>query len=163
VLRFRRAIESDVPVLRELAERIWREYYPAIIGQAQVDYMLPLMYSAEVIRGELANGTVWEIASDEDSTIGFCSISLEPDGRAKLHKLYLDTLRHGRGFGQLLIRRATEIGQELGATALWLQVNKQNTRAIRAYERAGFHVDKAAVFDIGGGFVMDDFIMAKAL
>jgi hypothetical protein len=59
------------PVLRELAERIWREYYPAIIGQAQVDYMLPLMYSAEVIRGELANGTVWEIASDEDSTIGF--------------------------------------------------------------------------------------------
>jgi ribosomal protein S18 acetylase RimI-like enzyme len=93
----------------------------------------------------------------------FCSISLEPDGRAKLHKLYLDTQRHGRGFGQLLIRRATEIGQELGATALWLQVNKQNTRAIRAYERAGFHVDKAAVFDIGGGFVMDDFIMAKAL
>ena len=163
MLRFRRAIESDVPVLRELAERIWREYYPAIIGQAQVDYMLPRMYSAEVIRGELANGTVWEIASDDDAIIGFCSISLEPDGGAKLHKLYLDTQRHGRGFGQLLIRRAVEIAQELGAIALWLQVNKQNTRAIRAYERAGFHVDKAAVFDIGGGFVMDDFIMAKAL
>jgi ribosomal protein S18 acetylase RimI-like enzyme len=146
-----------------LAERIWREYYPAIIGHAQVDYMLPRMYAEDVIRHELANGTVWEIVSDDASPIGFCSASLEADGRAKLHKLYLDPQRHGCGVGQQLIRRAIEIGRELGGTALWLQVNKQNTRAIRAYERAGFHIDQEAVFDIGDGFVMDDFIMATSL
>jgi len=52
---------------------------------------------------------------------------------------------------------------ELGASEIRLQVNKQNTRAIRAYERAGFSLLEAVVADIGGGFVMDDFIMALRL
>jgi ribosomal protein S18 acetylase RimI-like enzyme len=162
-LKFRRATEADVPLLGQLAERIWRDYYPAIIGHAQVDYMLPRMYADNVIRQEIADGTVWELAFAEDRAIGFLSISRDDDGRAKLHKLYLDTQSHGRGYGQQLIERAVEIARELGASGIWLQVNKQNTRAIRAYERAGFHLEKEAVFDIGGGFVMDDFILARSL
>jgi diamine N-acetyltransferase len=163
-LEFRRAAETDILILGQLAERIWRDYYPAIIGQAQVDYMLPRMYSEEVIRQEIADGNVWELAVADDNTpIAFLSIGLDSTGRAKLHKLYLDTNLHGRGFGQQLIHRAIEIARELGASDIWLQVNKQNTRAIRAYERAGFYLEKEAVFDIGGGFVMDDFILARSL
>lgn len=162
-LEFRRASEADVPLLRNLAERIWRDYYPAIIGQAQVDYMLPRMYADEVIRREITEGIVWEVAFAENAPIGFLSIGRDSSGRAKLHKLYLDTDTHGRGFGQQLIMRAIAISRELGAKEIWLQVNKQNTRAIRAYERAGFHREKEAVVDIGGGFVMDDYIMARSL
>jgi diamine N-acetyltransferase len=163
ILQFRRAVDADIPLLRQLAERVWRDYYPAIIGQAQVDYMLPLMYSEEVIRQEIADGVVWELALGENGPMAFLSIGLDSDGRAKLHKLYLDSDVHGRGFGQQLIQRAIEIARELAASELWLQVNKQNARAIRAYERAGFHLEKEAVFDIGGGFVMDDFILARSV
>jgi diamine N-acetyltransferase len=161
VLKFRRASEIDIPLLRNIAEKIWRDYYPAIIGEAQVDYMLPRMYAEDVIRQEIADGIVWELAFAENSPIGFLSIGSDSSGRAKLHKLYLDTDAHGRGFGQQLIKRAIEVSREFGATGIWLQVNKQNTRAIRAYERAGFHREKEAVVDIGGGFVMDDYIMAR--
>jgi diamine N-acetyltransferase len=163
VLKFRRASEADIPVLRDLAERIWRDYYPAIIGNAQVDYMLPRMYAEDVIRREIVDGIVWELALSEDSPIGFLSIGRDSSGRAKLHKLYLDTNAHGKGFGQHLINRAVEVSRELGVSGIWLQVNKQNTRAIRAYERAGFHWEREAVFDIGDGFVMDDYIMALSL
>ena len=44
-----------------------------------------------------------------------------------------------------------------------LQVNKANVRAQRAYERFGFVRIEEAVFDIGGGFVMDDYIMARSV
>jgi ribosomal protein S18 acetylase RimI-like enzyme len=44
-----------------------------------------------------------------------------------------------------------------------LTVNKRNTRAIAAYRRNGFTVLEAVVADIGGGFVMDDFLMSKHL
>ncbi len=44
---------------------------------------------------------------------------------------------------------------------LWLQVNKRNTDAIGFYRSAGFEVIREAVMDIGGGFVMDDYLMAK--
>jgi ribosomal protein S18 acetylase RimI-like enzyme len=162
-LQFRRATEADIPHLRQLAERIWRDYYPAIIGQAQVDYMLPRMYGEDVIRRELASGIIWELGDVESLPIAFLSIGLESTGRAKLHKLYLDTESHGRGYGQQLITRAIDVARELHASDIWLQVNKQNTRAIRAYERAGFHLEREAVVDIGEGFVMDDFFLSYPL
>ena len=48
-------------------------------------------------------------------------------------------------------------------TRLYLQVNKNNRSAIDAYLRNGFAVSEAGRFDIGGGFIMDDYIMSKAL
>jgi len=46
---------------------------------------------------------------------------------------------------------------------LWLQVNKRNSGAIGFYEAAGFVRVREAVFDIGAGFVMDDYVRAKRL
>jgi ribosomal protein S18 acetylase RimI-like enzyme len=40
-----------------------------------------------------------------------------------------------------------------------LQVNKDN-KAVEFYKKVGFHIEKEALFDIGHGFVMDDYIMA---
>lgn len=53
--------------------------------------------------------------------------------------------------------------RELGIEKLWLQVNRENTGAIEFYRGAGFEVVRKAAFDIGGGFVMDDYVMAKRL
>ncbi len=53
--------------------------------------------------------------------------------------------------------------RELGRHTLVLQVNKRNTGAIAFYRRAGFEVVREAVFDIGAGFVMDDYVMGKRL
>ena len=44
-----------------------------------------------------------------------------------------------------------------------LTVNKQNTDAIRAYEKMGFVNTESLVTNIGGGFVMDDFKMVKEI
>lgn len=158
---FRRATAADVPLLRDLAERIWRAYYPAIIGVAQVEYMLGWMYSAETIERELGEGVVWEVATLDAEAVGFLSVT--PEAHAKLNKLYLLPELHGRGLGAAMIERACAVARELGASELFLQVNKRNERAIRAYERAGFHRVKEAVFDIGGGFVMDDYVLARTL
>jgi ribosomal protein S18 acetylase RimI-like enzyme len=40
-------------------------------------------------------------------------------------------------------------------------VNKRNRNAIAAYEKYGFRIVDSVVKDIGGGFVMDDYIMSK--
>jgi ribosomal protein S18 acetylase RimI-like enzyme len=44
-----------------------------------------------------------------------------------------------------------------------LAVNKHNAQAIAAYRKNGFRVADAVVKDIGGGFVMDDYIMELAV
>jgi len=42
-----------------------------------------------------------------------------------------------------------------------LAVNKKNAKAIAAYRKHGFAIRESAVTDIGSGFVMDDYVMAK--
>jgi ribosomal protein S18 acetylase RimI-like enzyme len=44
-----------------------------------------------------------------------------------------------------------------------LAVNRSNAVAIAAYRKYGFEVCAAHVKDIGGRFVMDDYIMALDL
>ena len=53
--------------------------------------------------------------------------------------------------------------RDLGRRLLFLQVNKQNAGAIGFYRLAGFEVVREAVFEIGSGFVMDDYVMEKRL
>jgi diamine N-acetyltransferase len=79
----------------------------------------------------------------------------------KLHKLYLLPELHGCGLGSLLLQHVEREVRQPGARRLILAVNKRNANAIAAYQRNGFVIAETVVTDIGGGFVMDDYVMAK--
>jgi len=158
----RAAAAADIPLLRELAEQTWRASYDGIISPEQMDFMLGWMYSAEQIAQELRDGVVWEIAELAEAPVAFLSLTLEGD-EAKLNKLYVLPEQQGRGIGAELLRHIETLAASRGARSIWLQVNKRNERARRVYERAGYIVERASVFEIGGGFVMDDFILRREL
>ena len=160
-MTLRPANEADIPLLRDLAQRIWRACYPGIIAVEQIEFMLGWMYGEEEIRRQLRDGCTWEIVEDADAAIGFLSFGLEGDGRVKLHKMYLLPNRQRGGIGQQLLAHVCECARALGAQEVWMQVNKRNQPAIGAYLKAGFRIEKEAVFEIGGGFVMDDYLMTR--
>ena len=162
-MEIRPATEADIPLLRDLAQRIWRECYPGIITPEQIEFMLGWMYSDDEIRRQLATGIPWEIAEHDGAAIGYLSYQPEPDGRVKISKLYVLPAQQRRGHGRQLLAHICEQAHALGAHEIWLQVNKRNERAIGAYLKAGFHIAKEAVFDIGDGFVMDDYLMARTI
>jgi len=160
MLTFTNATVSEIPILRKLAHCIWHAYYPGIITVEQIDYMLGRFFSPEALQADLAAGSIWELACVDGRDIGFLAVVPEPDRRRlKLSKLYLLPDQHGRGLGQLLLDRVKLIATGLGAEEIYLTVNKQNARAIRAYVRAGFAVAEAVTVDIGQGYVMDDLVM----
>jgi diamine N-acetyltransferase len=163
-MEIRNAGVADIPLLRTLAQTIWRACYPAIISIEQIEFMLEWMYSEEQIRGEMDRGVAWEIIElGEQGPIGFISYQLEADSRVKLNKLYILPDFQRRGIGRHAMSHVLERARSLGGTSVWMQVNKRNHAAVAAYQRAGFAIDKEAVFDIGGGYVMDDFLMSKPL
>lgn len=154
---------AHVAVVACLARDIWQEHYPAIIGQAQVDYMLPLQYGHDVIAGELAAGQIrWELATWRDDPVGFSSFGpLDAgDGDLWLRKLYVHRDARGIACGWRLTERVIAMAQKRGFEEVALRVNKANALAISRYERMGFHVRLADTQPIGEGFVMDDYIMA---
>ena len=46
---------KDIKELAALASKIWNEYYPEVISQEQIDYMLKQSYSAESLRKQMLN------------------------------------------------------------------------------------------------------------
>jgi diamine N-acetyltransferase len=159
------AAEADLPVVSDLAGVIWRACYPDIITHAQIDYMLARMYALEVMRDEIrTQGIRYDLLFVDGKPAGFISYgpASEP-GVMKLHKIYLLVELHGRGLGSRLLQHVEREVRRLGARRLILYVNKGNARAITAYQRNGFVVAETVVTDIGNGFIMDDYIMAKDL
>jgi GNAT superfamily N-acetyltransferase len=160
-----RATEAGLPAISELAGVIWRACYPGIITHAQIDYMLARMYSLDVLRDEIrSQGIRYDQLLVDGKPAGFASYGPTSEaGVMKLHKLYLLPEMHSRGLGSRLLQHVEREVRAGAGRRLILSVNKRNTRAITAYQRNGFITADSVVTDIGGGFVMDDYIMAKEL
>jgi len=160
-----RAKEEHLSAISELAGVIWRACYPGIITNEQIDYMLARMYSLDVLRDEIrSQGIRHDLLLVDGKPAGFASYgpTSEP-GMMKLYKLYLLPEMHGRGLGSRLLQHVEREVRAVAGRRLILSVNKRNTKAITAYKRNGFAIVESVVTDIGGGFVMDDYVMAKEL
>jgi GNAT superfamily N-acetyltransferase len=162
--------EPDFVMLRELAETIWRQHYTGIISAHQIDYMLPGRFSDESLREHIQAPDRWlEILRVSDKSVGYCAYELANnygDGglaAMKLGQLYVLASHRGLGLGKFMLGHVEQQARDLGRYLLWLQVNKRNTGSIAFYKAMGFAVSREAVFDIGGGFVMDDYVMTKGL
>ena len=44
-----------------------------------------------------------------------------------------------------------------------LRVNRNNTNAVQAYEKYGFGIVATHQKDLGGGYIMDEYLMLKNL
>lgn len=145
------ALEGEIAAL-------WHSAYDDLLGEAQVDYMTEKIQSAAAMRAQAEgeNYLYFRICVGGRKA-GYCALKPEKE-KLFLSKLYLCEEERGRGNGQRALGQVASYARRLGLKAVYLTVNKGNARAIRAYERFGFVRTGAEVTDIGGGFVMDDYI-----
>ena len=164
-LEIRPLVEADIETVGALARTVWRAHYPAIISAAQIEYMLDERYAPSVMRAELQQpGVWWDVLLESGRHTAFSSYFLTARaGEMKLDKLYVHPQSQRRGYGGQLLERACACARAQGCTRLILAVNKRNANAIGAYHKHGFVIEEAVVKDIGGGFVMDDYIMVRSL
>ncbi len=153
---------DDIETIRQLADKIWHEAYAEILSPEQISYMLNWMYSSETIKKEIIEGSSWEVIVEGNTPIGFISTTVEGTS-LKLSKLYINPAYHSKGYGQESLNHIKEMARGKGIQSVYLTVNKGNLKAMKAYEKAGFTRTDSKVFDIGGGYVMDDFIYTCTL
>lgn len=153
---------SDAARLETLARRIWTPHYAPIIGAAQVQYMLDSFQSEAAIRRDMESGYIYEIACLGGEPCGYSAVRSD-SAALFLSKLYVGANCRGRGIARLLVSRAEERARQSGASCIRLTCNKRNDGSLAAYARFGFQITGECVTPIGCGFVMDDFILEKAL
>ncbi|MGV3611275.1 MAG: GNAT family N-acetyltransferase [Fluviicola sp.] len=164
-MSLRLATLSDIPLIREVAETTWPISYRGIISPEQIRYMLDRMYNETKI-GEAITDPKQEfwLAEEHGKTLGFCGIEhgYSRQDITRIHKLYILPETQGSGLGRTLLDHAEKEAKENGNTKLHLNVNKQN-KAVGFYQKHGFVIAYEEVLDIGKGYVMDDYVMIKAI
>lgn len=148
--------------LEALAHEIWNEYFPPIIGQAQVDYMLEKFSSLEAIQRQTQEGYQYYFITQSGETAGYLTIKIDGD-ELFLSKLYIKAEHRGSGLGRLAMQFIRRQAENSASKYIRLTVNRDNASSIKAYEKMGFKTIEEKVMDIGSGFVMDDFIMRLEL
>ena len=156
-VELRAASVSDIPLLTALANKIWHQHYPAIISLEQIDYMLGKMYNAESLLDQIAQQKhQFKLIYINDNAEGFISVHEVTPSNWFINKYYLNQDLAGSGLGtkcfDLLL-------SQLSPSTIRLTVNRQNFKSINFYFKIGFIIEKVADFDIGNGFVMNDFVM----
>ena len=159
----KKADTDDIPLIRELTSRVWPQTYASILSKEQIDYMLEMMYSPSSLEKQMKEkGCQFLIIYEEGNPVGFASYNEEVPTRWKLNKIYVLPNQQGRGTGRYLIYHIIDEIKKQNASALFLQVNKNN-KAKSFYERLGFAEVDFINLDIGNGFFMNDYIMEKKL
>lgn len=155
---------DELVLVNEMAAKIWPTAYREINSPEQTSYMLELMYSPQAIKQDLAEGVIYQWIICHDKPVGFIAagpiICGEP---CVLHKCYVLTEAQGSGSGKAALRLLFARLCKEGTSLLKLRVNRKNSRAIGFYQSLGFSIEAEDILDIGGGFVMDDYVMIRYL
>jgi RimJ/RimL family protein N-acetyltransferase len=154
--------EAQIQMVETLAYEIWNEHFTPIIGKAQVDYMLEKFQSIKPISEQIEQGYQYYLLKTDEGFFGYTGVQSK-DSEMFLSKLYIKSSQRGKGYGRRVIAFIESMAREKGLDKITLTVNKNNLDAIKAYEKFGFENLGPVVQDIGGGFVMDDYQMAKKI
>lgn len=153
---------NDICLVEMLAKKIWNEHYPAIIGREQVNYMLGKYQTTPAIKRQIEDGANYHLVYEQDHPVGYFCYHYENDSLF-LSKIYVAKEVRGHGIGKRALDFIVEQAKLKSAKAIRLTVNKFNSATIAVYKQLGFQTIDSVVKDIGGGFVMDDYVMEKPL
>lgn len=156
-----RKVETDTQVreIADLAKVIWNEHFTPIIGKDQVDYMVEKFQSYPALKEQISEGYEYYQIFSGGEFCGYTGIHPGEDNRLFLSKLYLKKESRGHHLATGAFSFLKEICRERGYSAIWLTCNKHNDNSLGVYRHFGFEIIDTQEADIGGGFIMDDYIM----
>lgn len=158
-------IVPEFPALAEYSRLLWlAAYEPCLFSSDVSERLWARSYSRSALNAAHACGEKMFWIMMDSNRAGFVAYRLESDARQmRLSKIYLHPDYWGRGLGGWVLQSMTDVGLSAGVRTIDLYVFRRNTRAIRAYERAGFSVVREEITDLGEGVIYDDFVMVKEL
>ena len=159
MISFRIADEADTHIVSELLGKLFEEVGHSSTASEIADIFLQ-------IDSDDFHSTLLALDGDQD-VVGVLTIvetlALYAGGRIGIvNELYVVPAYRSEGVGKMLLDEVCGKSKEQGGTCIVLQVNKKNT-ARKFYENNGFSLKYEAIFEIGNGFVMDDFVLERML
>ncbi len=157
IVKLIKAHNNDFSKITSLAKTIWHQHYINIISIEQINYMLDKMYSEKslVEQTSILNHLFYFIEYNNNH-VGFISFNENEPYNWHINKFYILQDVATNGIGTLSFNALLKL---ISPKTITLTVNRKNYKSINFYFKNGFKLKAVKDFDIGNGFVMEDFIM----
>lgn len=154
--------KQEIEEFSKYAKGIWGEYFTALLTSEQIAYMLDMFLSIEVLKKQLDGDYKYFYCLVDGKKAGFIGLEYEKDALF-LSKLYLAKEYRGKGLASKMFVFIERQAVGNGYNKIYLTCNKYNRHSLDVYAKKGFEIIESVVTDIGSGFVMDDYVLAKKI
>lgn len=154
--------QDQVRQIASKAQVIWRQHFTPIIGEGQVAYMLEKFQSESALTAQLQEGYEYYQLLADGCLCGYLGVHAQ-DGELFLSKLYIEQAHRGQGIARRAFAFLQDLCARRGLHRIWLTCNKHNENTLAVYRHLGFKTIDTQQADIGGGYIMDDYIMEYRL
>ena len=168
-LRF--ATLNDAEKLCLFARQAFYDSYAWYNTEEDMVVYLDSSFSIDKIKTEINDPkATFVLAFDEHHVCGYIKLiwNERPDipnideKQLEIARLYADKKLIGKGIGRLLMEAAIAFAKQVNAAIIWLDVWKENKRAIAFYTKWGFKIVSDWTFMLGKD-LQEDYIMVKRL
>ena len=118
--------EDDLKEVAILAEKIWHEFFPGIISEAQIDYMVEQFQSFDAVQDQVKHQQYhYHKVYEGDELVGYIGLQNQPD-RLFLSKLYLKDSARGKHYASEMVEYVKKQAEKYCYSAIYMQF--KNTR-----------------------------------
>jgi ribosomal protein S18 acetylase RimI-like enzyme len=140
--RIRLALPSDLPTVRTLLTETWHDTYDPIYGHAEVAETSARWHSIATLSLQISlAGWVFLVVQNGEARLVATALASPSDiyfGDVDLRRLYVHPSAQRQGIGEALLNEL--IARYPAATAMRLEVEPRNTKAIAFYRKHKFSV-----------------------
>ncbi len=149
--------ENDINQLQEIGKQTFFETFSSDNSEENMIEYLEKEFSTEKLIGQLRNrNSLFYFAKYEGKVCGYLKINfgnaqteINDNNSLEIERIYVLKKFQGKGVGQKLYDKATEIAKTNKLEFIWLGVWEHNTRAIIFYDRNGFRAFDKHIFKLG--------------
>ena len=168
--RVRTCTLEDLLKLRQISVETFLETFEGENTPEDMEKYVEENLSLERLSQELSlEDSVFLLVEKEDEVPAYMKLNFEKaqtepghHGSLEIQRIYVKEQYKNLKIGQLLMKKAIELGRERSLDYIWLGVWEKNHKAIRFYEKLGFVKFDTHVFVLGDD-AQTDHLMKLAL
>lgn len=161
---------NEVTLLQTISRQTFAETFSTQNTEEDIKKYLEENLSLDQLSNELANpDSRFYFAWQNEAVIGYLKLNfgqaqteLKDANAVEIERIYILKEFYGKQIGQLLYRKALEVGIQEKATYIWLGVWERNERALAFYKKNGFIAFDKHLFKLGAD-QQTDILMKRAL
>ena len=162
-------LSSEADLLADISRTTFAETFAPANAPEDMAIFMEQQFTANQLKSEMGKpGYLHQLASYNGAPAGYLFLKkhshpqLQQAEALEISRIYCLQAHQGKGVGKAMMEYTLQFAQENGLPTIWLEVWKENTKALAFYTSFGFRIFGETDFMLGND-LQKDWLMSKVI